>query len=91
MWQDRDVSLNADAIARMEKAYQKRRKLSGFDVAITVLWISVTLLFTFTARQNAPQEIKVAMAAGLLLVIYGIMWVAQKAWGRFERISRRPT
>jgi len=91
MWQNRDVSLNTDAIARVERAYQKRRKLSGFDVVITVLWISVTLLFTFTARQSAPQEIKVTMAAGLLLVIYGVVVLAQKAWHRFESISRRPT
>jgi uncharacterized membrane protein len=87
----KDVSLSTDAASRVEKASLKRRRLSAFDIAIAVLWISVTLVFTFTARQSAPQEIKVTMAAGLLLVIYGVVWLAQKAWHRFGRISRRPT
>lgn len=91
MQQKRNVTLSADAASRAEKASLKRRHLSVFDIAIAVLWISVTLVFTFTARQSAPQEIKVTMAAGLLLVIYGVVWLAQKAWQRFGRISRRPT
>jgi len=88
MWRGNDVSLNADAIARIERASQKRRKLSGFDITITILWVGITLLFTFTARQNAPQEIKVTMAAGLLLSIYGGAVLAQKVWQRFKSISR---
>jgi len=88
MRQKKNVSLSADAASRAEKTSLKRRQLSAFDIAITVLWTSVTLIFTFTARQSAPQEIKVTMAAGLLLVIYGVVLLAQKAWHRFERISR---
>jgi polyferredoxin len=87
----RDVSLSTDAANRAEKASLKRRRLSAFDVTIVVLWIGLTLFFTFTTRQSAPQEIKVTMAAGSLLVIYGVVWLAQKAWQRFRRISRRPT
>jgi len=90
MWRGNDASLNTDTIARIERASQKRRKLSGFDIAITILWVGITLLFTFTARQNAPQEIKVTMAAGLLLLIYGVVVLAQKVWQRFKGISRRP-
>jgi hypothetical protein len=78
----KDVSLSTDAASRAEKVSLKHRRLSAFDIAIAVLWISVTLVFTFTARQSAPQEIKVTMAAGLLLVIYGVVWLAQKAWRR---------
>jgi ferredoxin-type protein NapH len=91
MRQKRQISMSAEAASRAEKTSLKRRQLSAFDVAITVLWASVTLIFTFTARQSALQEIKVTMAAGLLLVIYGVVLLAQKAWHRFERISRRPT
>ena len=85
MRQKRNVSLNADATGRAEKGSLKRRQLSAFDIAIGVLWISVTIFFTFTARQGASQEIKVTMAAGLLLVIYGVVLLVQKAWRRFGR------
>ena len=83
--------MSAEAASRADKASLKRRQLSAFDIAITVLWAGVTLIFTFTARQGTLQEIKVTMAAGLLLVIYGAVLLAHKAWHRFERISRRPT
>jgi polyferredoxin len=85
MRQKRRASLNAEAASRAEKASLKRRQLSAFDIAIAVLWISVTLFFTFTVRQGASQEIKVTMAAGLLLVMYGVVWLGQKAWHRFGR------
>jgi len=87
----RDISLSTDAANRAEKASLKRRRLSALDVTIAVLWIGLTLLFTFTMRQSAPQEIKVTMAAGLLLAIYGVVWSAQEAWHRLGGISRRPT
>jgi len=87
----RDVALGIDAASRAEKASLKRRRLSAFDAAIAVLWIGLTLLFTFTMRQSAPQEIKVTMAAGLLLAVYGVVWSAQAAWHRLGGISRRPT
>jgi polyferredoxin len=76
----KDASLSIDAASRIEKASLKRRRLSAFDIAIAAIWISITLLFTFTARQSAPQEIKITMAAGLLLVIYGVVWLVRKAW-----------
>jgi ferredoxin len=78
MRQKRNVSLNADAAGRARQVSLKRRQLSAFDLTITGLWIVVTLFFTFTARQGAPQELKVTMAAGLLLVIYGVVWLMQK-------------
>jgi polyferredoxin len=78
-----NFSLNADASSRAEKSSLKRRRLSALDVTIAVLWINVTLFFTFTARQGASQEIKVTMAAGLLLVIYGVAWLTQNTWRRF--------
>ena len=87
----RAASLSTDAANRAEKASLKRRRLSAFDVTIVALWIGSTLFFTFTMRQSAPQEIKVTMAAGLLLVIYGMVRLAEKAYHRFGRIGRRPT
>ena len=81
------IALSADAVSRAEKASLKRRRLSAFDVSIVVLWIGLTLFFTFTMRQTASQEIKVTMAAGLLLVIYGVMRLAQKALHRWRKTS----
>jgi polyferredoxin len=81
--QQGNISLSHEATKRAEKSSLKRRQLSAFDIAIAVLWISVTVFFTFTARQGVPQEIKVTMAAGLLLVIYGVVWLTQKTWQRF--------
>ncbi len=87
----REASLSADAAARAERVSLKRRRLSVFDVTIAALWIGATLVLAFTgARQDAsqeikilnPQEIKVLMTPGLLLVIYGFVWIAQKAWSR---------
>lgn len=80
------VSLNTDAISRAEKSSLKRRRPSTLDIAVTVLWIGVTLVFTFTgASRSAPQEIKVLMSVGLLLVIYGIVRLAQKVKQQFTK------
>ena len=87
----RGVTLSIDAARRAEKASLNRRRLSAFDVTVAVLWIGFTLLFTFTMRQGAPQELKVTMAAGLLLAVYGVVWSAREAWHRFGGISRHPT
>jgi len=86
-----DASLPADAAARAERSSLKRRRLSAFDVAIAVLWIGATVGFALSgARQDAPQEIKVFMTPGLLLVIYGFVWVAQKVWSRLGVRERSP-
>ena len=77
----KEASLPADAAARAERSTLKRRKLSAFDVAIAVLWIAVTVVFALTGvNKSAPQEIKVFMTVGLLLVVYGLAWMVQKAW-----------
>jgi len=90
MLQEKNISLNTNAVSRANKSSLKRRKLSAFDIAIVVLWIGITLFFTFTVRQGSPQEIKVTMAAGLLLIVYGLVWLTQKTWQRFaQRASER--
>jgi polyferredoxin len=82
----KEASLSADAAARAERMSLKRRRLSAFDVAIAVLWIGVVLSINLTGvRQNTPQEIKVLMTPGLLLIIYGLALIAQKAWSRFGK------
>ena len=78
-----NIRLSLDAAARAEKVSLERRRLSALDVTISLMWIGITLFFTFTARQSASQEIKVTMAAGLLLMIYGLVRIAQKVWHRF--------
>jgi ferredoxin-type protein NapH len=82
MLRNGNIRISTDAAVRAENVSLERRRLSALDVTITLIWIGITLFFTFTARQSAPQEIKIAMAAGLLLVIYGLARLAQKVWGR---------
>ncbi len=76
--------LQTGAAARAERVSLKRRKLSAFDLTIAVLWIGATVALTFSAvRQDAPQEIRALMTPGLLLVVYGLVWLGQKARNRF--------
>jgi ferredoxin-type protein NapH len=77
-----NVTLGAEAVDRAEGANLKRRRMSALDITIAVFWIGMTLFFTFTARQGAAQEIKVTMVAGSLLIIYGVVRIAQKVWLR---------
>jgi ferredoxin len=75
--------LSADVAARVEQASHKRRKSGGFDVAITALWIGVTVVMFFVgARQYAPQEVKVFMGPGLLMLVYGLVWAVYKVSNR---------
>jgi len=78
-----EASLSENASARIERVSGKRRRLSAFDVVIAVLWVSVTAVLSFAGvSKNAPMEIKVFMSVGLLLVIYSLVLVVQKAWTR---------
>lgn len=77
----KEASLSADAAIKAERVSLKRRKFSAFDVTIMVLWISVTLIFNVAGvSQNSPQEIKVLMTPGLLLMTYGLVWIVHRAW-----------
>ncbi len=78
MGKQKGFSLSGEAAGRAEKASLLRRRLSAMDVVITAVWVGITLFFTFGPRQSAPQEIKIAMAAGLLVVIYGLARLIQK-------------
>jgi polyferredoxin len=83
------ASLSGDAAARAGRSSLKRRKLSAVDVVIAVLWIGATVALTFTTvRQGAPQEIKALMTPGLLLVIYGLVWLGQKVWSRRRTVEQ---
>ena len=73
-------SLPPEAAARAELGTSKRRKLSAFDLTITLLWIGVALTFSLAGmRQDAPQAVKALMTPGLLLVFYGLALAAKKA------------
>ncbi len=89
MRKDESISLNTEATNRAEKSTLKRRRLSAFDIVIAVLWSSITLYFTFSTRQGVPQEIKVTMAAGLLLVIYGAVWFTRRILQSLTEGSKR--
>ena len=82
----KEASMSADAATRAERSSLKRRKLSAFDVIITVLWVSVTLTLALSGvRQNASQAIKSLMTPGLLVVIYGLVLIGQKTWNRLGK------
>ena len=82
----KEASMSADAAARAERSSLKRRKLSAFDVVITVLWVSVTLTLALSGvRQNASQAIKSLMTPGLLVVIYGLVLIGPKTWSRLGK------
>ena len=67
------ITLGVEAADRADKISLKRRRMSALDITIVIIWISISLFFTFNGRQGVPQEIKVAMSAGLLLIIYGVV------------------
>jgi ferredoxin-type protein NapH len=90
MRRQKDIQLSAEAASRADKLSMGRRRQSGFDIAITLLWTAVSLVFTFVARQAAPPEVKITMAAGLLLVIYGLVWAVRKIWQRFSKKGPMP-
>jgi polyferredoxin len=76
-----NATLPTEAAARAERSTLKRRKLSAFDMSISMIWVSVSVYFFFSgARANAPQEIKVLMSVGLLLIVYGFVWLGEKVW-----------
>jgi polyferredoxin len=83
------ATLAPEAASRAERASLNRRKIAAFDVIIAVLWISVVLAVSFAGiRANAPQEIKVLMTPGLLLMIYGMALLAQRIWDRHRTRER---
>jgi len=78
-----NASLPADAATRAERSTLKRRKISAFDVTITIIWVGVSLYFFFSGgRATAPQEIKVVMSVGLLLIVYGLVRAIWKPWNK---------
>jgi len=73
MGRNGEITLGAEAAGRADKISLKRRRMSALDITIVVMWVGITLFFTFNGRQGVPQEIKVAMSAGLLLIVYGVV------------------
>ncbi len=90
MRQEKGFILGPEAEVRADLASQKRRKPSALDGVIAALWTAISLFFTFAARQNAPQEVKIAMAAGLLVIVYGLARLGQEGWRRFSRKAVNP-
>ena len=79
------------SIDRVKQTSHKQRNLSGFDVAITVLWIGVIVVVNLAGvRQNAPQELKVLMGPGMLILVYSLVWTFYKASSGFGK-KRRET
>ena len=82
------ISMSPEAATRAERQTSNRRKLSGFDASIALLWMSVVLTFSLAGlRQNSPQEIKVLMTPGLLLAFYGLALIAKTAWGKYGGVK----
>ncbi len=81
--------MSPKAAAKTEQLTSKRRKISGFDLAIVLLWIGVVVVFSIAGlRQNAPQEIKVFMTPGMLLIFYGLALVSRKFWYKYKEVEK---
>ena len=81
--------MSPEAGLRAERLKSKRRKISTFDMIIVLPWIAVVLAFSLAGlRQNAPQEIKVLMTPGLLLIFYGLALITRKAWNKSKAESK---
>ena len=77
-------SLATDSATRAERSTLKRRKASAFDTVITVIWVGISLSFFFSGlRAVAPQEMKVIMSVGLLIIVYGLVWAIWKTRDKF--------
>lgn len=80
------ILMSPEAAIIANKVLPERRKVSAFDISITLLWTGLVLTFFLTGlRQNAPQEIKVIMTPGLLLIIYGLALLVKKVWYKSKR------
>jgi polyferredoxin len=78
-----DATLSPAAAARAERQTLRRRRFTAFDGAIVALWCAVILAVNLAGlRANAPQDIKVLMTPGLLLIIYSLAllarWIGEK-------------
>ena len=81
--------LTGEAASRAERSTLKRRQLSGFDVAIAVLWIGTSVSINLAGvNQGAPQELKVLMTPGLLMLSYGLVWLGTQLWSK-RTIARK--
>jgi ferredoxin-type protein NapH len=77
-------SLSADAASRAARTTLKRRKLSALDVFIAVMWIILSVGMNLSGlNKNAPQWVKVTMTPGLLIIIYGLAVIGERARNRF--------
>ncbi len=82
-------TLSPKAAAITKRVSSKRRTFSSLDLIITIIWISIVLLFTFSGlRQSAPQEIKAIMTPGLLLLIYGLALLSRWMLGRTNWLKK---
>jgi polyferredoxin len=85
------ICMSPEAADRAKRLTSKRRKSSAFDVILTVLWISVVLAASIAGvRQNAPQEVKVLMTPGLLLIFYGLAVIIRKVWEKNQVKQEMP-
>lgn len=71
--------LSVDAAERAERSSSIRRAPSTFDRLVAGTYVITIMIFTFFGvSQNVPQEVKVTMSAGLLVVIYGFALALRK-------------
>jgi polyferredoxin len=84
------IKMSPVSATRAKRLTSKRRKLSTFDVIIASLWIGVVLAFSVAGlRQNAPQEVKVLMTPGLLLVFYGLALTTRKVCNKYRQVKQQ--
>jgi hypothetical protein len=75
----KNIPISEKASERANRRTSKIRKSSIFDMAIIAIWTLITVTFALSGlRQDAPIEMKTLMTAGLLFLVFGLVWSVQR-------------
>ena len=94
---NKGVTLTEEAASRAERNSLKRRKRSGFDVAMVAIWTAVIVAIAWSGlRQDTPIEIKTVMTVGMLIAVYGVTLALRRIWDsrkttQATKLSQTPT
>ncbi len=94
---NKGITLTEEAASRAERSSLKRRKRSGFDVAMVAIWTVVIVAIAWSGlRQDTPIEIKTVMTVGMLIAVYGVTLALRRIWDsrkttQATKLSQTPT
>lgn len=87
-------SISEKAKARIQNRSQKRRKRSAFDWAIVIIWSTLSITFAYISNylvtSPIPKEVKSVMNAGMLVLVFALVWGIQKIWKKTRKEVQEP-